>query len=317
MLDKQPLSHRVLTTVMRGFGAMVTKGFLRAEDLGLMSPQGPVRTILDVPYSRDGGKQCVDIYFPVDPPKDERGYPFLYFIHGGGWIMCDRKMGSIIGKILAKHGIATVAPGYRLIPTTDLNGIYADIRAGLELVRERASEWQLDFSRYAIGGESAGGHLTMRLAQNFPEKIEAPKAVIGLYGVYDLQSLVEHQASGRSLFLDIVRQDAPLDEFHAEHTACRNLSWDHVPVLLAHGEADAPLPVAHTYTMAELLRRQGVDVTVHTYPDAGHGFIYNRFTSPDQSSEFYRMFRDFLKRTIVNVGKPKPARSVGQLHASP
>jgi len=115
-------------------------------------------------------KQKVDVFLP----KSSQGpFPVVQYIHGGGWgcgAMEDHILGSSIRKLLEK-GIAVVGTGYRYLGDCRLDGVKPpvfgcldDCEAAVRFVRSHAGEWNLDLSRYALAGGSAGACTALALA---------------------------------------------------------------------------------------------------------------------------------------------------------
>ncbi len=121
----------------------------------------PSATCENVPYGPHP-KQKVDIFLPkgANGPR-----PVLVYLHGGGWsggAMEDHILGSSIKMLLGK-GIAVVGTGYRYIRDATRDGVKPpvmgcldDCEAAIRFVQSHAREWNLDLSRMALAGGSAG-----------------------------------------------------------------------------------------------------------------------------------------------------------------
>ena len=121
----------------------------------------PAATHENVPYGAHP-KQKVDIFLP----KGANGpCPVLVYLHGGGWsggAMEDHILGSSIKMLLGK-GIAVVGTGYRYIRDATRDGVKPpvmgclnDCETAIRFVQSHAREWNLDLSRLAVAGGSAG-----------------------------------------------------------------------------------------------------------------------------------------------------------------
>ena len=121
----------------------------------------PAATRENVPYGSHP-KQKVDLFLPS---KGKAPYPVVQYLHGGGWsggAMEDHILGSAI-RMLLDRGIAVVGTGYRYIRDCKLDGVNPPVRgclddceAAVRFVRAKADEWNLDRSRFALAGGSAG-----------------------------------------------------------------------------------------------------------------------------------------------------------------
>ena len=115
----------------------------------------------NVPYGKHP-KQKVDLFLPK---KGTGPFPVLVYIHGGGWgsgAMEDHVLGTSI-RMLLDNGIAVIGTGYRYIGDCTLDGVKPpvqgcldDCEAAVRFVQSKAKEWNLDVSRMALAGGSAG-----------------------------------------------------------------------------------------------------------------------------------------------------------------
>lgn len=294
---------------MKAIGLGVTKMFRRAHHYGMLPGDKHVRVVSDIRYAQQHEYQGYDVYLPRGATSS-RALPTLVFVHGGGWVMCDRKMSAAVGRTLAARGVAVVAPGYRMLPAVDQRTQRRDVQAAIEHMAEHsARRFNLDLDRMVIAGESAGAHLTLRLAQAWPGTVARPRGVVGVYGLYDLRHLATRQKTSRYRpMLAALRQGDEFFEMAREHTALRPLPWQDVPVLLMHGEADTLAPCDQSHLMADYLRQTGVDVTVKTYPKASHGFIYNGDPRRKESLQGYRALWRFMAQLGLFDDGTFPAR---------
>lgn len=286
----------LVTQGAKAFGRVVSASTANLHRFGLLPGDDAVERVLDVPYTARGGKQSFDLYLPRHRDKLSE-QPFVFFIHGGGWVIGDRKMGALMGRRLASQGIAVVAAGYRLSPAASLDEQRADISIALAHVLDAAPRYGLDASRYALMGESAGAHLAMRLLQEFPN-LARPRAAIGMYGAYDLGLYRDLGSPVFDAFLRTVGQGADVDAFVNQHHAVRTLPFTDVPVLLVHGDADRFVPVQNSVSLARVLLSQGVAVDLRIYPGAGHGFNYQSLTLPHHTADSFRALEGFFERHV-------------------
>jgi acetyl esterase/lipase len=151
-----------------------------------------------IEFSKPGGVSLTgDLYVPAGAAKS----PVVVSVHGGGWQLGVSAMHAHWGKYLAERGIALFSINYRL--SAQGRKAYPeavqDVRAAVQFVRSRASELKLDPERIALFGDSAGAHLAALVAlagdkppfrdDKGPTRV---KAVVGVYGVYDLAAQWEH-----------------------------------------------------------------------------------------------------------------------------
>jgi len=97
-------------------------------------------------------------------PDAQPGAPAVLFIHGGGFVdggvdFCD----NVQRGLAARTGYVVVGLSYRLAPEHPFPAGLEDCQDVLRWMAE-AQPAELDPSRIAVGGESAGGNLTVALA---------------------------------------------------------------------------------------------------------------------------------------------------------
>ncbi|MET0630017.1 MAG: alpha/beta hydrolase [Xanthobacteraceae bacterium] len=152
----------------------------------------------------DGVKLAGDLYLPKGLDKA----PVLIAVHGGGWQIGGPVFYRYWGPFLAKHGIALFAVRYRLSKpgAKSFPGAVYDVKAAIQFARANATQLGVDPDRIGLIGDSAGAHLVSLVALAGDEPLFATeyrgdphaatpanvKAVIGFYGVYDMQAQWHH-----------------------------------------------------------------------------------------------------------------------------
>lgn len=167
-------------------------------------------TRTDIQFAEHDGTRLVgDLYSPKGLDKA----PVLVGVHGGGWQIGDRKFYTHWGSYLASNGYAVFAIEYRLMKPglKTYPGAVYDVKAAVQYVRAKAEELGVDPDRVALMGDSAGAHLSALVAlaggepafstdyRNDPYSSISPevKAVVGVYGVYDMLGQWEHDQIAR------------------------------------------------------------------------------------------------------------------------
>jgi acetyl esterase/lipase len=97
----------------------------------------------------------VDLFRPAKPGK----YPALVMIHGGGWRSGDKSMQVPMAMQIAAKGYVTVAVEYQLSLEAKYPSAVYNIKSAIRWLRANADKYQIDTSKIAISGCSAGGHL--------------------------------------------------------------------------------------------------------------------------------------------------------------
>lgn len=176
-------------------------------------------------------EETLDIF-----PADQPGAPVFVFIHGGYWRANTAKEFSCVALGLQRRGITTVVVNYGLCPTVTIDEITRQVRAAVAWVLRNIGRHGGDPSRVALGGHSAGGHLTaMALQTRWQEDYGLPAdplvAAVLVSGIYDLAPL-RYSYLQPLIQLDdgVVRRNSPLFTVRPCST----------PAMVTWGEAESP-----------------------------------------------------------------------------
>ncbi|HUG71311.1 MAG TPA: alpha/beta hydrolase [Pirellulaceae bacterium] len=113
-------------------------------------------THADVSYGPHA-RNVIDFYQAEgDGPR-----PLLVYIHGGGWTGGDKKQAEAAFKPFLDKGISYAAINYRLTGIAPLPAPVHDAARGIQFVRSKAKEWNINSDRIALTGGSAGACTSM------------------------------------------------------------------------------------------------------------------------------------------------------------
>lgn len=92
---------------------------------------------------------------------DTQGAPVLVFVHGGGFVMGDKRSDETpfydnIGTFAAQQGFVGVTLTYRLAPAAQFPSGAEDLAAALAWLREHVEEYGGDPDKIVFAGQSAG-----------------------------------------------------------------------------------------------------------------------------------------------------------------
>lgn len=91
--------------------------------------------------------------------------PIFLFFHGGGWMAGDLdSYDALCARIANEASCHVISVDYRLAPENPFPAALDDAVSALQWLCDAASELQMDSSRIAIGGDSAGANLAAALA---------------------------------------------------------------------------------------------------------------------------------------------------------
>ena len=128
-------------------------------------PEPPdVASVRDLEARGPAGPIPVRSYRPVGSSPDAV-LPVLVYYHGGGWVIGDLDTHDVLCRQLCNlSGCAVVAVDYRLAPEHRFPSAADDALAAARWVRSQAAALNVDASRMAVGGDSAGGNLAAVVA---------------------------------------------------------------------------------------------------------------------------------------------------------
>ena len=104
--------------------------------------------------------------------ESDKPTPLLFFIHGGGWQGGGRMSGltTVLPEMLS-NGISVVSVEYRFIKEATADGVVPPVKGplhdaarALQFVRSKAADWNIDKTRIAASGGSAGACSSLWLA---------------------------------------------------------------------------------------------------------------------------------------------------------
>jgi acetyl esterase/lipase len=191
-------------------------------------------------------------------PEQVAPCPVVVAVHGGGWKQGSPQRYEHWGRWLATRGIALFAIQYRLAdrPHHRFPAAALDVMAALRFIGTSSAEFGLDPERVVLMGDSAGAHLvslvalavgsTMLAGDAAEAQGSAPtvRAVVAVYGVYDLLAQWEHDqiARPRDHVTEALMGFSPLDDklsyFQASPICYTTTHAPRIPFLVAWGTDD-------------------------------------------------------------------------------
>ena len=94
----------------------------------------------------------------VARPKGAGPFPAIVDIHGGGWVMGDRKQNAIIDDALAAKGIVVAAPEFRMPPEGAYPVSISDVHLAIRWLKANAAALGSRSDLVGGLGTSSGGH---------------------------------------------------------------------------------------------------------------------------------------------------------------
>ncbi|QID18747.1 alpha/beta hydrolase [Nitrogeniibacter mangrovi] len=141
-----------------------------------LRPDAPaVASVTDVPVPRaDGSVLMARLYRPLRAASADI-LPLLVYCHGGGWCIGDIESYDVFCRQLANGaGVAVLSVDYRLAPEHPFPAGFLDADLAVDWAIEHADLLGIDPARVAMGGDSAGGNLSLAVAIARRERHASP-----------------------------------------------------------------------------------------------------------------------------------------------
>lgn len=270
----------------------------RRNEVEAVSDKRVIENIEYVPNA--SSRQKLDLYLPANSKSP---VPVVLWIHGGGWSAGSKAKPAAVR--LTERGYAVASIGYRLSDEAIFPAQAHDVNAALRWIRANDAKYNIDGTRVAVWGASAGGQLALLLGvgNNVAElegevetnpKDQLPiRCVIDYFGTVEFRKPKEFPLNNNRIkYLGGKSEDKP--QLAALATPITHVTPDDAPVLIVHGDADKTVTISHSKALEESLKAAGVTVKFITVPGAGHGG--DKFHTPEVNAEVDAFLDRYLRK---------------------
>ncbi|PYI52282.1 lipase [Paenibacillus flagellatus] len=232
-------------------------------------------------FGGDSNEMLIKIYEPVR--REGEKLPALLWIHGGGYVLGHPNgEDALCESFVQTANCVVLSPDYRLAPEHPFPAGIEDCYAALVWMTRVADVWNIDLSRIAIGGASAGGGLTAALAMLARDRggpavcfqmplypmIDDRNTTPSSYEITDpaVWNRANNEAAWKMYLGEHARGDVSP---YAAPSRASNLAGL-PPAYTCVGQLDPFRDETMDYVAR--LAQAGVDVEFHLYPGCFHGF---------------------------------------------
>jgi acetyl esterase/lipase len=277
-----------------------------------------VRHYVGLTYAATAGYRPLqlDLWVPdaAEPP------PLVVWIHGGGWMIGDRRYlpetlrPDQLFDALVAAGLAVATIDYRLALEAPFPAQLHDAKAAIRYLRAHADELGISTERIGVWGESAGGHLAALVGlTGSRSELEGSIGVVGpssavdvvvdWYGPADFTTMPRmtpppHIVAKLEPAMHTPPEDtlvAGLDDAaRAAASPITHVTPDAPPFLLVHGTADWLVPYAQSEQLHAALTCAGVDCRLEPVEGAQH-----IFDGHDDVDAVVQLSVDFLAKALL------------------
>lgn len=250
----------------------------------------------DITYREvDGARLTLDVHVP----EGKGPFPAAILVHGGGWVAGDKQQYiTYIFQPLTDAGFAWFSINYRLAPQYKFPADAEDVEDAVRWVKANARRYNIDPSRIALIGESAGGHLVSFVgARRQPGTRVA--GVVSMYGIHDFISAAVAWKPIPTEILQlfgiraIEAESAPL---LIKASPVVYVTKDMPPFLLIHGSKDEDVPYEQSLEMCDRMKKAGASCELITIEGAPHGM--DHWEDHPEFLWYKKALVDWLQKTL-------------------
>lgn len=220
---------------------------------------------LDRAVTTGGVTHRYQVYVPAGPAPDGGRWPIVIDLHGkgpeglDGLRQTEGGLAQAIRRDRARFPVIVVLPqaqpGRRWLDT-DMQDL-----AMAELDRAM-TEFHADPSRVYLTGFSMGATGAYRFAYRWPRRFAAMAVVAGRVTTFDVKTYPEADKQADRVANPFVAAPDPF--------AALAQGLGHMPILIAHGDADPTVPTDQSRKLVAALKAVGADVTYREIPGGHH-----------------------------------------------
>jgi arylformamidase len=249
----------------------------------------------DIPYADPAdARHVLDIY----APRDAKGLPVVFWIHGGGWETGDKASVQIKPQVFVEKGFVFVSTNYRLLPSVDMGTIIRDVAKSMHWVHDHIAEQGGDPKRLLVMGHSAGAQLAAlvciddRYLKAEGLSLADIKGCVPVDGdTYDVPAIIETAETRRRVHGLPQPKIGHREKFgsdpakHRDFSAVTHVARDKgIPPFLILHVAEHPDTSAQAQRLGNVLKEAGIAVKVFGARDTGHTKINEDLGLPDDPS---------------------------------
>jgi acetyl esterase len=249
---------------------------------------GPVEPILEV-VNRFIPGPTADLPIRIYRPTNSSSAPAIIYFHGGGWVLNFLDIyDASLARLANQSGATIISVNYQKAPEHPFPVPFDDCYATLLWAIANAADLKIDASRVGVAGDSAGANLASGVAIKARDNAISLAFQLLIYPCNDRDFTTESyikNATGYGLstqamqwfweqYLQGDSHDKNPYAVPTQATSFKSLA----PAIVITAQYDPLLSDGEKY--AELLMRDGVEVSYTEYPGMIHGFFTNMAVTP-------------------------------------
>ncbi len=280
----------------------------RAVAAAFIEMEGPVEDIhriKDHSVIVNNGQIPVRVYYPTAATN----LPVVVYYHGGGFVFGDLDVVDKVARCIAKGtGAVVVSVGYRKAPEYKFPTAHQDAYAALLWVYDNARDLNVDQSRIAVMGDSAGGNIATAVAHmardHHGPTLKHQALVYPLVdpaGDYPSKTRYSEgyllTSAALSWFAGHYLSNPGEEVAHPYMTPLKAKLKDLPSTTIITAEYDPLTDEGEAYASA--LRKAGVSVNYYMFPGMVHGFFWMKGVI-NKSGSAFKLVNEKLTEALNN-----------------
>lgn len=288
-----------------------TSTVIKATGPQIQCGKTQLTTYKNVVYSTPttNGKQT-QLKVDIQVPKTAGKKPLVIYITGGGFMSANQAGNIGQRTYVAEQGYVVASISYRTIGNgATYKDAVADVKSAVRYLRAHADQYDIDGSKVAVWGQSAGGYLAaMTGVTNGDKKFDEGdnldqssdvQAVVDEFGPanlsklgadYDKAAYAANTAPGNSTaeWVYGVGTKKSVAQYTPQVAAADPSTYaskNSPPFMLLHGSKDQLVSPSETLDLSNTLKSKGADATRYVVEGANHGDL--TFMGNTQSVKYW------------------------------
>lgn len=271
-----------------------------ASLFGITLPNDKYDVFKDVSYGT-ADIQSMDIYVPKTAYDNEYNGCVL-FIHGGSWLGGDKKEMKKDCISMAEKGYIAVTMNYTLASEETKGKCVADImmndvNKAIEKIKSFSEEKNLNITKLATSGYSAGAHISMLFSYSRPEssaielvftanRVGPSSFTPEVWGGYGIAG----QLAGKEITEEMIA-DGRAQKIADSVSPVHYINNDTIPSLFAYGGKDAIVKTGNAEAMKNAFEKTTVKYDYIFFPNSNHDLGADK----DKTAEYNDKLMEYCK----------------------
>lgn len=248
-------------------------------------------------YATPGPRHELDLYIPTSNVNPCVPLPVVLFFYGGGWLVGDKAdVAPYVDSLLAR-GFAVASANYRYSYQAIFPAQIHDCKGAIRWLKANAATYNLDSTRIAVFGDSAGGHLAALVGTSADvpalegeiggnlRQTSAVQIAATFAGPTDLIAFTQndpHSNSAAALFgapnwFSLNLNDPQLVALMQSADPATHASINDPPFHIVHGANDTVVPPSQAQHLHDALVAVGATSTLYMLTGVGHEIRVSNF----------------------------------------